>query len=135
MTLGRGWKTSFPRAAPIPASEKKPDTPEQVVKTFIESWNKQQFEQEYNCLSTRLAYTTKGEYVQRRRAYYSETSSRVPHRQAVKEIISSKISGNNAQVDILREDIEGGKPRVSKESYILIQENDNWKINAVKTGQ
>lgn len=117
-----------------PITEKVPQTPEEVVKTFVESWNSQQFEREYQCLSSRLAYTSQGEYVQRRRAYYAETNGRESHKQSVQKIVSSKISGNNAQVDIVRLDTEGTKSRISKESYILIQENDSWKINAVKTG-
>jgi len=115
-------------------AEKTPKTPEDVVKTFIESWNIQQFEQEYQCLSSRLAYTNQEEYIQRRRSYYAETNGRESHKQSVQKIVSSKISGNNAQVEIVRLDTEGSKSRISKESYILIQENDSWKINAVKTG-
>jgi DNA-binding response OmpR family regulator len=127
--------TSAPiESSSVSVAEATPKTPEEVVKTFIESWNKQQFEQEYQCLSSRLAYTNLGEYVQRRRSYYAETNGRESHKQSVQKIVSSKISGNNAQVDIVRLDTEGNKSRISKESYILIQENDSWKINAVKTG-
>ncbi len=118
----------------VSVAEKTPKTPEEVVKTFIESWNTQRFEQEYQCLSSRLAYTSQGEYVQRRRSYYAETNGHEPHKQSVQRVVSSKVSGNNAQVDIVRLDTEGSKSRISKESYILIQENDSWKINAVKTG-
>jgi DNA-binding response OmpR family regulator len=117
---------------PVPFEE--PVNPEDVVRVFVESWNKQQFESEFECLSSRLAYTTKEEYVQRRRGYFAETNGRETHRQSIQKVVSSKISGTNAQVEIVRLDTEGSKSRISKESYILIQENGKWKINAVKAG-
>jgi len=111
-----------------------PEKPEEVVKLFVEAWNSQLFDWEYDYLSKRLAFTTKDEYIQRRRSYYAELNSRAKHTQEVQEITLSKIAGVNAQVDIVRVDTEGASKRVTRESYILVDESGKWKINAVKAG-
>lgn len=120
--------------AAAPINEEYPADPEDVVKRFVESWNNQQFELEYDCLATRLAFTTKQEYVQRRHSYFTELNSREAHRQLVQRVANKKVSGTTAQVEIVRLDTEGNSRRLTKESYILIQEEGKWKINAVKAG-
>jgi DNA-binding response OmpR family regulator len=127
-------RPSAATATSTPVIEEYPANPEDVVKRFVESWNNQQFELEYDCLASRLAFTSKQEYVGRRRSYFAELNSREDHRQLVQRIASKKVSGSTAQVEIVRLDTEGNSRRLTKESYILVQEDGKWKINAVKAG-
>ena len=109
-----------------------PTEPEDVVTLFVEAWNTQTFEKEYECLSTRLAFTNQQDYVQRRRGYWAELNSRETNHQNVQKVTSKKVKDNIAQVEIIRIDTEGKIRRMSKVSYTLIQQDGKWKINAVK---
>jgi DNA-binding response OmpR family regulator len=111
----------------------KPNTPEEVVKTFIESWNGQSFEKEYLCLSNRLhGNLDMVSYVQRRKTYFQESMASGQLRQELRQVISVSGDQNETKVTILRADIRAGKEQQSREQYSLSVQEGKWKITNVR---
>ncbi|MFB3896475.1 MAG: response regulator transcription factor [bacterium] len=111
----------------------KPQTPEDVVKTFIESWNSQSFEKEYLCLSNRLhGNLDLVSYVQRRKTYYQESAASGQLHQELRQVISVSGDQNETKVTILRADIRAGKEQQSREQYSLTLQEGKWKITNVR---
>jgi DNA-binding response OmpR family regulator len=112
---------------------KKNVTPEDVVKTFIESWNSQAFEKEYLCLSNRLHGNLElVSYVQRRKSYYQESAAAGSLRQELRQVISVSGDQNDTKVTIIRSDIRAGKEQQFREVYTLALQEGKWKITNVR---
>lgn len=103
-------------------------TPEQVVRAFVESWNRQDFATEFNCMSDEmLGRTEQHEYVSRRRQMYAQEDGR--HRQQrVLEVHEQKTSVNVAKVVIDREERVNGDVTQRRETYTLKKTHNGWKI-------
>lgn len=107
-------------------------TPHDVVKTFIESWNKQDFATEFDCLGEELhGGSNARDYAERRRQTYIQEKgqSRV---QRMKELLEEKISLNISKVVVEREDVIGGVSKTRRETFSLKKTHKGWKIIAVR---
>ncbi|MCX7766274.1 MAG: response regulator [Candidatus Sumerlaeia bacterium] len=125
-----GVKTEAPSTPRINLAEA---TPKQVVKAFIEAWNTQDFETEYNCLAEEM---TGGiglrEYVGRRRQIYADENGS-QKKQACEQILESSQSRNAAKVVCLRTETRGHITKRMEESYVLRKTSNGWKIVAVRS--
>ncbi|MCX7918572.1 MAG: response regulator [bacterium] len=121
---------------PQPESAKriaKTVTPEDVVRTFIESWNTQSFDKEYLCLSDRLhGNVDLVDYVARRKSYYQETMASGTLRQELRQIISVTGDPKETKVTVIRADIRSGKEQQFREVYTLALLGGTWKIINVR---
>lgn len=110
--------------------------PHEVVRTFIESWNNQDFAVEHQCISDEMmGGMDKHAYVARRRQTYFEEKGR-GRTQKVTDVVEEKISLNVAKVVVDREDTVDGRARSRRETYTLKKTNRGWKIigcRSVKT--
>lgn len=117
-----------PADATRPPFDPKDLTPSEVVRTFVESWNKQDFGTEYNCLGEEmLGGTELHDYVNRRRKVYVDERDD-QRTQRVLQIEEEKISLNVAKVTILREDSIKNEKKQRRESYGLKKTHRGWKI-------
>jgi DNA-binding response OmpR family regulator len=128
-----------PNAARAPGSEDADAkeaaslSPEDVVKVFIESWNAQNFNREFNCLGEEMQFgLTSEQYVSRRFAAYQhgDGASLTQH---YLETVSTQIDHKAATVVCLRENRKGKFIDKKQESYILRQAPQGWKIIKVST--
>ncbi|MEO8377178.1 MAG: response regulator [Candidatus Sumerlaeota bacterium] len=108
--------------------ESNEGSPVSVVRTFVESRNRQDFAAEFNCLGEEmLGQLSMREYVSRRRtAFVNDKGSARKH-----EVISvgeEKISINIAKVQITRRDTTNGDSRERQEVYSLKKTHRGWKI-------
>jgi hypothetical protein len=111
--------------------------PEAIVQKFIECWNTQDFESEYNCLSKRLKAVPKEEYILSRQhafadAMKNQNNGNLP-KQQLAEISSRKIDGNFAYVECIKSEPAGRFEKEYQQSYSLLRENGEWKISKVRT--
>lgn len=114
----------------IPAGWK--DDPEQVVRVFVESWNRRDFATEYETLAEEmLGDVQRDEYVARRQRAYEEAGEQRPQ-QIVLDLFS-KVSHLMAAVDCLREDRIGDMKIAKDERYLLRKTADGWKIVSVRS--
>ena len=124
------------KAHPAPESGKRIEkavTPEDVVKTFIESWNSQAFDKEYLCLSNRLhGNLDLIAYVQRRKSYYQESAASGLLRQELRQVISVSGDQHDTKVTIIRADIRAGKELQFREIYTLAFQEGKWQITNVR---
>ncbi|MDI6783799.1 MAG: response regulator [bacterium] len=121
---------------PLPESGKRVEravTPEDVVKTFIESWNSQAFDKEYLCLSNRLhGNLDLVAYVQRRKSYYQESKAMGSLRQELRQVISVSGDQHDTKVTIIRADIRAGREQQFREVYTLALQEGKWQITNVR---
>ena len=115
--------------ASVPLEEATPKT---VVKTFIESWNAQDFESEYKCMDPAL---TGGlglsQYIGRRRQIFAEDSAN-DRRQEFVKVESQSLDEDEATLVCHRQDIVSGRARPSVEEYRLKKGDEGWKIISVR---
>lgn len=102
--------------------------PAAVVRAFVESWNRQDFAAEFNCLGEEmLGPLSMREYVSRRRtAFVNDKGSQRRHE--VLSVDEEKISLNIAKVQITRCDTTNGQGKKRQEVYSLKKTNRGWKI-------
>lgn len=114
-------ETSFPVSI-------KNATPGEVVKAFIESYNRQDFATEYLCLSEEMRGDIgQHDYTSRRRQTFLEEKG-LGRTQRLIGIIEEKISLNVSKVVVDREDRIGGVPKTRRETYTLKKTHLGWKI-------
>lgn len=108
-------------------------TPEQVVKTFIEAWNRKLFADEYQCLSSKLANIPLEEYIARRISFYEEISASGSLKQELRKVLSVEISDDKsrATVVVLRADIQNQREKIYQQTFYLVKEENKWKIDRV----
>jgi DNA-binding response OmpR family regulator len=124
-----------PVEEPPPKNATKPrrgDSPAEVVRIFVESWNTKNFSAEYDSLGDEmLGEVTREEYVQRRAQLYAdENGDRITQHVLDTDV---KISRNVAAVACLREDSVNGAPRRKDERYTLKKTTEGWKIVGMKS--
>ncbi|MFB3895495.1 MAG: hypothetical protein ACE14V_04245 [bacterium] len=121
--------------------EKKPEyaanSPEAVVQRFIECWNTQDFETEYDLLSTRLQIMPKPEYSLSRQHAFADTMKNqnegIVPKQKLEEITTAKTEDNFAFVECIKSEPAGRFVKEYQQSYSLVRENGNWKISKIRT--
>ncbi|MCC5876613.1 MAG: response regulator [Candidatus Sumerlaeia bacterium] len=102
--------------------------PVEVVRAFIESWNRQDFATEYSSMGEEMIGTTPlHDYVNRRRQMYFQESGN-KRRQRVVNVVEEKISLNVAKVVVDREDDVSGEITARRETYSLKKTHKGWKI-------
>jgi len=123
------------RAAEIPVHQPPPEwkeDPAEVVRLFVESWNRGDFLSEFETLADEMiGGISRDEYINRRmRVFQAAASNR--HEQHVLDLFV-KVSHMMAAVDCLREDITGGTRVAKHERYLLRKTSDGWKIVSVRS--
>ena len=114
-----------------------PNSPEAIVAKFIDCWNTQDFETEYNLLSKRLQGIPKNEYSLSRQHAFADAmknqhNGNIP-KQKLEEIISTKIENDFAYVECIKSEPAGRFEKEYQQSYSLLRENGLWKISKVRT--
>lgn len=125
-------RDASPRADSGPAERVDRDDPSEVVRTFVESWNRQDFNSEFSALGEEmLGGVSKDEYIKRRMTLYQdEGGEAIEHRVLDTDV---RVSQNVATVACLREDMVRGAPRRKDERYTLKRTPQGWKIVAVRS--
>jgi hypothetical protein len=114
-----------------------PNSPEAVVQRFIECWNTQDFETEYELLSKRLHTMPKPEYSLSRQHAFADTMKNqndgIVPKQKLEEVISARVEDNFAFVECIKSEPAGRFIKEYQQSYSLVRENDRWKISKIRT--
>ncbi|MCX7624729.1 MAG: response regulator [Candidatus Sumerlaeaceae bacterium] len=106
--------------------------PKEVVRVFVESWNRKDFATEYETLAEEMrGGATKEEYMARRLKAYTEMGGQRTEQRVLD--VYEKISHMMAAVDCLREDRVGGQVIAKDERYMLRKTADGWKIVSVRS--
>lgn len=112
--------------------------PEEVIKVFVDSWNKQDFETEYFCLAhcfpadKRKADSVR-EYVLYRMRKYADRMVLGPIMKRVSEVTSSPIHGNKTEVYCVEVHKMPDKTLTLHRQYELIYEDNAWRIADFET--
>ncbi|GAB4312115.1 MAG: hypothetical protein Kow0059_02440 [Candidatus Sumerlaeia bacterium] len=107
-------------------------SPADVVKMFVESWNRRAFALEYDCLHPSLQVLPRQEYVRNRtQTWLDEQKAGVT--QQVTEVLSEQIDGDNCQVIIKRSDTRQGRSLTQHQAFDLTRIPEGWKITHMKT--
>lgn len=134
-------------AAPEPVEDSNPikdtpepvkeETPEDVVRTFIESWNKQDFEKEYRCLGKKLRLIPHMDYIKSRHFTYAEIVNQSHNgslpTQHLDEVLSSRNDGTTARIICNKTEKSGNSEKHYQQRYILERQDNAWKIVDVQT--
>jgi len=107
--------------------------PEELVKVFVDAWNKQDFETEFFCLARCFpSIKRKGdsvqEYVLNRMKKYSDRLLVGPVMKKIAEISSSPVQGNKTTVFCLEVHKMPDKELSLQREYELIFEDAAWRI-------
>lgn len=116
-------------------------TPDGVCKTFVDSWNKQDFETEYFCLSHSFPLQKKRtdnirDYVLNRMTKYQDRLNVGPITKRVVEVTTSETHGNKTQVYCIELHKMPNKNLTMHREYELIYEDSAWRIadfNTIKS--
>ena len=107
-------------------------TPQEVDRAFIESWNTQDFETEFGCMSDTLTGgLALGEYIARRRQVFAQEAGQERRQEFVKVVNQSR-TAEEAALRCERKDVVRGRERVFAEEYRLKKLPKGWKIVFVK---
>lgn len=111
----------------------KDKSPGEVVKSFIEAWNFQDFETEYFCLSTLFKkggrnHLTVEDYLRNRQSKYHDRGYAAPLTKSVENISSAEIQGSRALVDCIEIHDEATDVIHLHREYTLIFEDQGWRI-------
>jgi DNA-binding response OmpR family regulator len=106
----------------------KDSQPRDVVRAFIESWNRQDFATEYQCMGEEMiGHMGLHDYVNLRRQTYLEEKGQ-ERWQSLAEVVEEKISVNVAKVVVDRDNILNGQTKRRRETYTLKRTHKGWKI-------
>lgn len=112
--------------------------PEEICRMFVDSWNKQDFETEFFCLSGNFPAHKKKtdnirEYVLHRMKKYQDRHTVGPKLKRIVEISSSETHGNKTSVYCIELHKMPDKDLVLHRQYDLIHENGGWRISDFET--
>jgi len=114
---------------PVDLSEAAPKI---VVRSFIEAWNSQDFETEFQCMDPTLTGgLALAEYIARRRQVYAKDSGD-ERKQLFVKVISQRRTASDTSLRCERKDIFRGRPQYSVEDYRLKKTPNGWKIVHVR---
>jgi hypothetical protein len=124
--------------APEPATPysrmKSLTPPEETVRSFIESWNTQDFVAEYHCLSHTLTLPPLGDYIQSRKSIYQGLAEQLgtgSAPQQVAEIKKVEFRTGGVYIECLRKDLLGNEKKEYLQEFLLRREEGSWKITKV----
>jgi len=123
----------------VPMKQEKPmeHAPEDCIKQFIESWNKQEFEKEYECLGGRLNAIPLQDYVRSRQYAYADAAKLSKNGsfpiQELGKIHSLNVEGDKARIICDKIEKYGRFPKTYQQKYMLERKNGNWKIIDMRT--
>lgn len=138
---------------PPPRGQPKPDysqfaqnkklqglKPEMVVRLFVECWGKQDFKQEYFCLSDHFrqgnrARQTMDEYVNHRYEKYSRRHITGPLTKQIVDISAPIVDGDIATVQAAERHTGKDDDMILYRTYTLMFEGIAWRIVDFKTNQ
>ncbi len=107
--------------------------PEEVVKRYIESWNRQMFRAEFDCFSRSFLPMEKDEYVSRRQEMYRQSLGSGGQDQRFGELIEVNSTGYESEVICTKRlKIGNGPDKEERELYRLRIEDGHWVIYYVK---
>ncbi|MBI1390934.1 MAG: hypothetical protein GC154_21090 [bacterium] len=112
--------------------------PEEVCKTFVDSWNKQDFETEYFCMSQSFPIHKKKtdnvrEYVINRMKKYQDRLNVGPITKRVMEVSFAETHGNKTAVYCIEVHKMPDKNLTMHREYELIYEDGAWRIADFET--
>ncbi len=108
------------------------DDPAEVVRNFVDAWNKQDFALEYDSLGEEmLGGLSRTEYIGRRSSSFAEDAGQTRHQVIDAEAIT--VSNNVATVACLRDDEVRGTSKRKDERYTLKKTSQGWKIVNVRS--
>jgi hypothetical protein len=116
----------------------RPQTPEAVVRTFIESWNTQDFALEYACLDPdfvkNVIKSSEEDYIKQRRDVYRDLSQGgTPPKQSLEKILSKQVAKNSATIKVIKREGRGKTLRRFLDQYVLEKKEEGWFITGVKS--
>lgn len=128
--------TQGPAPEPVKPYSRMKDfsAPEETVRQFIESWNTQDFDVEYRCLSHTLTLPPLGDYIQSRKSIYqglAEQLGKGTAPQQIAEIRKVEFRFGGVYVECLRKDIIGANQKEYLQEFLLRREEGGWKITKV----
>ena len=111
----------------------KNKSPVEIVRTFIESWNYQDFETEYFCLSSSFKKGGRStmevdEYVRTRQMKYHSGGYAAPLKKTVESISSPETRGNRSIVECFEIHDEFNERVHLLREYTMIFEDKGWRI-------
>jgi len=117
--------------------------PEELVRVFVDAWNKQDFETEYLCLahcfpSAKRKTDNIQEYVLNRMEKYSDRLVVGPVMKKMVDVSSAPVQGNKTAVFCVELHKMPDKDLTLQREYELIFEEGTWRIadfHTVKSGQ
>lgn len=114
--------------------------PEAVVRLFVECWNKQDFKQEYFCLSDdfkqgKRAQQTLDEYVNGRYERYANRHLTGPINKHVVDISAPVVEGDLSSVQVAERHTGKDEDMILYRTYKLHFENTAWRIVTFLTNQ
>ncbi len=114
--------------------------PESVVRLFVECWDKQDFKQEYFCLSDNFrqgnrARQTADEYVAHRYEKFAQRHLTGPLSKQVVEISAPVVDGDVAMVQVAERHTGKTEDMILYRSYSMVFESTAWRILDFKTNQ
>jgi anti-anti-sigma factor len=118
-------------------SEEKPPSPEDVVRSYLESWNTSRFVDEYNCLAKKNRTLPVEDYCARRKAVKTQQvhAYRKYTIQEIGRVDSVSIEGDHANVEITRVDRTPFGTRCYAEFFTLVREDGAWRIRMSEDGE
>ena len=107
--------------------------PEEVVKRYIECWNRQMFGAEYECFSRSFLSMPQDDYVSRRQQMFRQELTHGGQDQQFGEFLDVNSTGYEAEVICTKQVRSGnGTPKEERELYRLRIEDGHWVIYYVK---
>jgi hypothetical protein len=114
--------------------------PEMIVRLFIECWDKQDFKQEYFCLSDQFrqgnrSRQTQDEYVNSRYEKYSQRYLTGPISKQIVDISAPVVDVDMATVQVAERHTGKVEDLILYRTYSLVFESTAWRILDFKTNQ
>jgi len=114
--------------------------PERVVQWFVECWDKQDFKQEYFCLSDNFKQGKRSqqsleEYVNNRYERFANRHLTGPISKQVVEVSAPVTDGDMASVQVAERHSGKDEDIILYRTYQLVFENTAWRILDFKTNQ
>ncbi len=119
-----------PHSEDIARMDMRTMTPDQVVQSFVEAWNRQDFTREYHAMGEEMSGAlNEADYISSRKSTFNQNQDL---RQRVVKIEESSIHTNIAKVIIQREDVQGQKTNRLRQQFALKKTQMGWKIISVR---
>ena len=107
--------------------------PQEIVRVFVESWNYQDFETEYECLSPSCLKGSRrtsslSHYLMQRQAKYDTREITGMLSKRVDDVSGADVHGNRATIECMEFQEGMHDDKILRRRYDLIKEADGWRI-------